>query len=149
MRVRMFDVMMLLMFVLGLVGALALNGCTPPAEQGTQWPPDISFDKAQVDGYVVLETPAGESRVDLSTGVVEGEAPDIKVTSWGVHVDTAVVVNQQHQTLDVTSTNDLVGEGWRHCLSGEVGVLGMLARGRWPLSPECGASGVEEIRYRP
>lgn len=149
-RDKIFVWSLWLMMLGGLAGTLSsLAGCSPPSE-GTdiQWPA-VSFDSAQVDGYMVVETPAGESHVDLSTGVVEGDAGDVKVKSWGVRVKTAVQVNGEPQSLIVNSDNTLDDVGWRHCLDGELGVMGMLAKGRWPLSPECGPPGLQEVVYRP
>lgn len=141
-ELKLFEAAMWILFLMaGILIAIACTGCQQP---DTAWPPTVEFTSAQVDGYLVVETPAGVSRIDLSSGVVIGDA-DVKVTAWGVALNTSVSVNGQAQTLEATSEN----QGEVHCLDGRLGIYGMLVSGRWPLSPECGPSGLGEIVYRP
>jgi hypothetical protein len=135
------------MFV-AVVVAMTMPGCGPaPQGGGVVEMPNVRPTEAHVHGaYVTGVSDDGEAwAINLDTGVATGGNFGT-VRSWGVlSAGGTLEVNGTPQALDIETHHELVDGTWERCLLGEVVVMGWTARGRFPWSESCGASGVELV----
>jgi hypothetical protein len=134
--------------LLALIGFTQGCGGAPPQQGGGLPGLSVEFQKGQMSGLVELAKGDRVMLIDLSTGVIAGEGPDgWTVLRWDVDGELSILVNQQPHGVELQSRNTYSGE-WVHCLTGGVDVVGWYVRGRAPLHPSCGPSGLLEMVRR-
>lgn len=101
-----------------LFAAAHTAGCVSAEQGGPQWPPEVAFEGADVEGFVVLETPSGPVRVDIGAGIVTGEgAEGVSVSEVGIDAGGAIKVGGMRQELHVASPGKSTSEGWVQCVA--------------------------------